>query len=184
MGETFRPRIELPTRELANLSRAAAVTERTPSGLGAISVQSVSAVPVCVLQNSGQNIGTGSWTALQWNIEVDDDWNMHAGSATSPIIKPTWPGRYIIVAKPVFTYSTSGAGRSCSLGFNGTIYGAVKTLPPSATGWDHMVDLSQVVTLDGVNDYLEVWVAHDAAGPLAMSADTQVEILFAGNRNT
>ena len=126
-------------------------------------------------RSSTSTIAQGS--AIPWDAEDWDDLDAHTSGSTR--FQPTTPGRYLVVAVVRHQAVTAGAALFATIVRNGTDQASAtisaNTSPSAGSG----ITVSDVVTLNGSSDYVEVTVGNNQATAVNCSGSV-VTITYAG----
>lgn len=129
----------------------------------------VTAVPVFAVRRSAdQSINTSTLTKVQWDTEITDS-NSNFDSSTNYRFQPTVAGTYLVHSRLV--YGTGASPMVAGNNIQAYIYMNGSPLYGNSTyagGQSDVVDISQMIAMNGTTDYLEIYAYHEngAARPL------------------
>jgi len=117
-------------------------------------------------RSTAQSINNGAWTAISFDTEQFDPYNLH-DNATNPT-RFTLPniGKYLCVGQANFVSSVAGNIRGVSVRRNGVSYLGAYYVAPIGGGNETAMPTSVIIETTAANDYIELCVYQDSGGAL------------------
>lgn len=117
-------------------------------------------------RSTNQSINNGAWTAISFDTEQFDPYNLH-DTVTNPS-RITLPnaGKYLVTGQANFVSSVAGNIRGVSIRRNGGSYLAAYYVAPIGGGNETAMPTSAIIETTAANDYIELCVYQDSGGAL------------------
>jgi hypothetical protein len=135
------------------------------------------AIPLCILENTSQNVPSGVNTAVTFATEVLDPLNWHSTVTNNTRITPNIAGFYLVTMQ---MNDVNGAGQTraaLSLTKNGAEITGVR-IRMDTTGEDDDFALAGYVQCNGTTDYLEMNVLQNNSGGVSRTITARFTVQF------
>ena len=112
------------------------------------------------------NPSASTWTKIQLDTEIFDTHNYFDSSASNYWFKPTggtWAGYYLINTHVISSTGTNGHLFAVDVKKNGTTFTGHQKIMEGHSDWSSTT-LTDLVYLDGVDDYIEWFFFHNDSG--------------------
>ena len=112
------------------------------------------------------NPSASTWTKVQLDTEIFDTHNYFDSSASNYWFKPTggtWAGYYLINTHVISSTGTNGHLFAVDIKKNGTTFSGHQKINEGHSDWSSST-LTDLVYLDGVDDYIEWFFFHNDSG--------------------
>lgn len=145
-------------QDIAKLKERLTRLERQDQALGGYIVR--------CYRSTAQSINNGAWTAISFDTEQFDTYNLHDNSVNPTRITLPNAGRYLVTGQANFVSSVAGAIRGVSIRRNGVSYLAAYYVAPIGGGNETAMPTSAIIETTAANDYIELCVYQDSGGTL------------------
>jgi hypothetical protein len=117
-------------------------------------------------RSTAQSINNGAWTAISFDTEQFDPYNLHDNSVNPTRITLPTVAKYLCVGQANFVSSVAGAVRGVSVRRNGVSYLGAYYVAPIGGGNETAMPTSVIIETTAANDYIELCVYQDSGGAL------------------